>query len=117
MLQLYQVDECSICLDIIDQDKKELICMHKYHKECIEKWLERSNRCPMCMRDVQEMRGETDESCMKRLMNRCCSRNNMQEINEDERQRTYMNKICGIMGMVFVAVIIIILLQIWYKKL
>jgi hypothetical protein len=117
MLQLYQLEVCSICLDIIENDERELKCMHKYHNMCIKKWLERSNRCPMCMRDIEEIQGETDESCMKKLMNRCCNRNNVQEINEDERRRTYMNKLCGILGMVFVAVVIIIILQVWYKNL
>jgi hypothetical protein len=60
MCEPYQIDECSICLDIIETNWRELYCSHKYHEICIDKWLERSSRCPLCMRDVREME-EMDE--------------------------------------------------------
>jgi hypothetical protein len=43
-------NECTICLE--DNDKLDLIlpCMHKFHKECIQKWVDSSNNkhCPLC---------------------------------------------------------------------
>lgn len=44
---------CPICMD--DLDKKEVIttkCKHKFHKKCLETWLERSRFCPLCRRDI-----------------------------------------------------------------
>ena len=48
--------KCSICLlkykksDII----KELPCNHIFHKNCILKWMEKSNVCPICKYDIAE---------------------------------------------------------------
>ena len=48
--------KCSICLlkyrgsDII----KEFPCNHIYHKDCILKWLKKSNICPLCKYDITE---------------------------------------------------------------
>lgn len=41
--------DCPICLDEIkEEDKKIIKCSHVYHKECINKWFERSHQCPLC---------------------------------------------------------------------
>jgi hypothetical protein len=46
--------KCSICLikykstDIL----KEFPCKHLYHKNCILKWIEKSNKCPLCKYDI-----------------------------------------------------------------
>ena len=47
-------DKCPICLqkyksaDII----KEFPCKHIFHKNCIFKWLKKSNVCPLCKHDI-----------------------------------------------------------------
>ena len=47
-------DKCPICLqkykgaDII----KEFPCKHIFHKNCIFKWLKKSNKCPLCKYDI-----------------------------------------------------------------
>ena len=47
-------DKCPICLqkykgaDII----KEFPCKQKFHKNCIFKWLKKSNLCPLCKYDI-----------------------------------------------------------------
>ena len=47
-------DKCAICLqkykgvDII----KEFPCKHIFHKNCILKWIENSNICPLCKYDI-----------------------------------------------------------------
>lgn len=45
--------DCVICLDEIDSigyeiDAVRMSCLHVYHRNCIHKWLELSNRCPLC---------------------------------------------------------------------
>ena len=48
--------KCSICLikykkpDIL----KEFPCNHIYHKNCILKWLDHSNICPLCKYDISK---------------------------------------------------------------
>ena len=39
---------CSICLDDSNENVKTLLCGHKFHKDCIEEWLNREESCPMC---------------------------------------------------------------------
>jgi hypothetical protein len=42
-------EECSICLEELNQnDKLKLICGHKFHYKCINTWLIKNNRCPIC---------------------------------------------------------------------
>ena len=42
--------ECVICLEnmIYDEDLIIINCSHIYHKECIQKWLNRNSICPLC---------------------------------------------------------------------
>ncbi|KAF3782227.1 hypothetical protein EJ110_NYTH34865 [Nymphaea thermarum] len=39
---------CPICLEGLgaDGEVRETPCRHKYHKNCITKWLENHNTCP-----------------------------------------------------------------------
>jgi len=42
---------CSICLDYyMDNDKIRVLskCKHIYHKNCIDKWVQKNNTCPIC---------------------------------------------------------------------
>lgn len=40
---------CTICLD---NNKAKIIkfntCKHKFHKICIEEWIQNNNTCPLC---------------------------------------------------------------------
>ena len=38
---------CSICLNK-NTNPFQLNCKHSFHKECIEKWLNINNSCPIC---------------------------------------------------------------------
>jgi len=46
--------ECSICLNPVRYTRrsKQLDCGHLYHKECIDRWMEFGNTCPMCRSHV-----------------------------------------------------------------
>jgi len=44
------IKECIICLNQIKIDDTIVIlpCKHYYHKECINKWFQKSKSCPIC---------------------------------------------------------------------
>ena len=46
----YGQDICSICLEDMkkDEDLYRAPCRHKFHRECLDSWLAKNNRCPMC---------------------------------------------------------------------
>jgi hypothetical protein len=41
---------CPICLEESNGNEywKKLNCEHKFHKKCIEHWINTSNNCPVC---------------------------------------------------------------------
>ncbi|CAF0811163.1 unnamed protein product [Adineta ricciae] len=43
-------NKCSVCWDDFEQNQtlRRLRCFHLYHKECIDKWLQDKNQCPIC---------------------------------------------------------------------
>ena len=45
---------CSICLSDMETNSETFltICGHLYHKECIDKSLEHSNKCPYCRTNI-----------------------------------------------------------------
>ena len=41
--------DCSICLDkMVISKSSVLACGHAFHVDCIDKWTDRSNLCPIC---------------------------------------------------------------------
>ena len=42
--------ECKICfMEFEENDELRLMqCFHHYHSKCVDKWLETSNKCPLC---------------------------------------------------------------------
>src|SRR3990170_1670334 len=49
-----EVQDCIICLEplVSTQPLIALGCKHKFHKDCIMKWLKQSQICPLCKRVV-----------------------------------------------------------------
>lgn len=47
---------CSICLcEYVDGTlMRRLPCGHSFHRRCVDKWLQRSKRCPLCVHAVDE---------------------------------------------------------------
>ena len=43
-------EQCSICLEYYEKDNiiNELKCGHKYHKNCIDDWINDHDNCPLC---------------------------------------------------------------------
>ncbi|GLJ52651.1 hypothetical protein SUGI_1120640 [Cryptomeria japonica] len=41
---------CSVCLEMPKSGEviRHLLCMHKFHKECIDPWLAKQASCPIC---------------------------------------------------------------------
>ena len=53
--ELCQGDVCSICLDRIENDAVQLVCIHYYHKTCITTWLCHNDTCPICKNNLFEV--------------------------------------------------------------
>eukprot|EP01027_Heterolobosea_sp_BB2_P018203 GEZU01025686.1.p1 GENE.GEZU01025686.1~~GEZU01025686.1.p1 ORF type:complete len:289 (-),score=72.46 GEZU01025686.1:58-924(-) len=47
-------DVCSICLDEFSENEpaQETKCGHRFHLQCTECWLQRSDKCPMCWKKL-----------------------------------------------------------------
>jgi len=47
---------CSICLSEYEEGVllRKLPCNHQFHRRCVDKWLQRSKRCPLCVHAVDE---------------------------------------------------------------
>jgi hypothetical protein len=44
------MNECSICLEPIRASNESLTleCCHKYHVDCIKRWKQNNESCPLC---------------------------------------------------------------------
>jgi hypothetical protein len=47
-------EQCSVCMELFDEKEQVTLlpCFHKYHPNCIKKWLEQKNKCPVCKNRV-----------------------------------------------------------------
>ena len=48
------VQDCAVCLEAPQPGEvvRTLGCLHAFHKDCIDKWLQRSTTCPVCKHAV-----------------------------------------------------------------
>jgi hypothetical protein len=59
-LLLVEDDVCAICqenlMNVIKEERRVsiLACNHKYCQECINTWLSKNKKCPVCMIDLEE---------------------------------------------------------------
>lgn len=55
-LESYSNNGCAICTDsfAVDDKAMRLPCKHAYHKDCIVRWLNKSNTCPLCREKLPE---------------------------------------------------------------
>ncbi|KAF0911804.1 hypothetical protein E2562_012293 [Oryza meyeriana var. granulata] len=54
-----EVEECAICLDDGESResrgrRKEMPCGHRFHGECVKRWLGIHGSCPLCRREMPE---------------------------------------------------------------
>ena len=48
--------ECTICLlQYTEETKKTTECNHTFHDECIGRWLQTNNSCPLCRTEMKPM--------------------------------------------------------------
>lgn len=47
---------CAVCMEdfAVGEEQRTLPCFHRFHKGCIDKWLENSGICPICKNRVDE---------------------------------------------------------------
>jgi len=50
-----KVLNCCICLEdqVTGQLVRRLPCMHAFHCECIDRWLQEKSSCPICMKSAR----------------------------------------------------------------
>lgn len=52
------IEDCCVCLQSLETNKKFLRCTHSFHDYCIDEWLTHSNKCPICRICVYEEQEE-----------------------------------------------------------
>ncbi|KAL8150419.1 hypothetical protein V2J09_020227 [Rumex salicifolius] len=52
---LYVIDECPTCLEEYSEENPKMTtkCEHNFHLACIFEWLERSDTCPICNKEME----------------------------------------------------------------
>jgi hypothetical protein len=50
--------ECAICLDGVEGAAKAMPCGHRFHGECLERWLGVHGNCPVCRRELPPAKEE-----------------------------------------------------------
>ncbi|KAM0836853.1 hypothetical protein ACQ4PT_062047 [Festuca glaucescens] len=52
--------DCAICLDAFDAGK-EMPCGHRFHGECLDRWLGVHGSCPVCRSELPKADPEAEE--------------------------------------------------------
>ncbi|OEL13954.1 hypothetical protein BAE44_0025026 [Dichanthelium oligosanthes] len=50
--------DCAICLDGVEDAGKEMPCGHRFHGQCLERWLGVHGNCPTCRHELPPAKGE-----------------------------------------------------------
>ena len=50
--------DCAICLDGMEDAGKEMPCGHRFHGECLERWLGVHGNCPTCRHELPPAKDE-----------------------------------------------------------
>lgn len=48
-------DGCVVCLEAFrkGQTLRTIPCLHRFHKQCIDHWLQRKSTCPICLYEIR----------------------------------------------------------------
>ncbi|KRX02304.1 hypothetical protein PPERSA_09921 [Pseudocohnilembus persalinus] len=51
-----QQSSCNICLCDFEEGEeiKILICIHRFHAKCIDQWISKNTKCPICKTDLKQ---------------------------------------------------------------
>jgi hypothetical protein len=60
----HEAKTCSICLEEFEDgdELKFLWCLHRFHKKCIDQWLDKHTNCPVCKKDFSEAQGMNESN-------------------------------------------------------
>ena len=48
-----EIIDCSICFEELNNEEEYVLnCNHKYHRDCISRWLHTNPTCPLCRQPV-----------------------------------------------------------------
>ena len=61
-------NKCAICWEPVWRNGKILLCDHKFHRNCINTWLNQNNTCPLCRREVAPTINRNNSSNMNRII-------------------------------------------------
>ena len=54
---IYEIEECMICLEPLNNEIAQISCSHKYHFKCIEKWIKTNKNflkaCCICENNTE----------------------------------------------------------------
>jgi len=53
----YVGQKCMVCFETFEagESMRTLPCLHSFHRKCIDRWLSRSKKCPVCNTRVDEL--------------------------------------------------------------
>jgi hypothetical protein len=65
-------DECTICFDklSVGDSALRIPCGHLFHEDCVRKWLESSNQCPVCRYELPTDDAAFESGRRARMVNR-----------------------------------------------
>lgn len=48
--------QCMVCLEKFEDGEniRILPCVHRYHRDCVDRWLAENRRCPVCKHDITQ---------------------------------------------------------------
>ena len=76
---------CTICLEKINNKKIELSCNHIFHRDCLREWMKQKPSCPVCRRDIPV--DKNDLEIVTALEEKRIDRENQQITDDNELAR------------------------------
>eukprot|EP00005_Dracoamoeba_jomungandri_P003668 CAMPEP_0174253686 /NCGR_PEP_ID=MMETSP0439-20130205/3054_1 /TAXON_ID=0 /ORGANISM="Stereomyxa ramosa, Strain Chinc5" /LENGTH=176 /DNA_ID=CAMNT_0015334849 /DNA_START=307 /DNA_END=837 /DNA_ORIENTATION=+ len=53
--EVEKTEDCPICKDdfVLDEEVIEMGCSHRFHPDCLTRWLKMRNTCPVCRYEIE----------------------------------------------------------------